>query len=195
MQYPNYDGMGVYALVDENGKMYIGSSIDCKKRFREHEIAFKNGRENQSLQSAYNKGVVFHGKILEKISYGNTLYFLREREKYYITQYSTLINGYNSTPATGWTKEQDEFVLQAIINEGNKKAAAKMQKKIEKMSMPIMQKSNFRFTIAITHDFYSVIREHAEKQGEKLTPFIVRAITETMERDNQSSSTSKTDKE
>lgn len=29
-----------------------------------------------------------------------------------------------------------------------------------------------------------VIREHAEKQGEKLTPFIVRAINETMERDN-----------
>ncbi len=28
-----------------------------------------------------------------------------------------------------------------------------------------------------------VIREHAEKQGEKLTPFIVRAINETMERD------------
>lgn len=31
----------------------------------------------------------------------------------------------------------------------------------------------------------AVIREHAEKQGEKLTPFIVRAITETMNRDNQ----------
>ena len=31
----------------------------------------------------------------------------------------------------------------------------------------------------------SVIREHAEKQGEKLTPFIIRAINETMERDNQ----------
>lgn len=30
-----------------------------------------------------------------------------------------------------------------------------------------------------------VIREHAEKQGEKLTPFIVRAINETMEHDNQ----------
>ena len=30
----------------------------------------------------------------------------------------------------------------------------------------------------------AVIREHAEKQGEKLTPFIIRAITETMERDN-----------
>lgn len=29
-----------------------------------------------------------------------------------------------------------------------------------------------------------VIREHAEQQGEKLTPFIVRAINETMERDN-----------
>jgi uncharacterized protein (DUF1778 family) len=30
----------------------------------------------------------------------------------------------------------------------------------------------------------AVIREHAEKRGEKLTPFIIRAITETMERDN-----------
>ena len=31
----------------------------------------------------------------------------------------------------------------------------------------------------------AIIREHAEKQGEKLTPFIIRAINETMERDNQ----------
>ncbi len=31
----------------------------------------------------------------------------------------------------------------------------------------------------------AVILEHAEKQGEKLTPFIIRAINETMERDNQ----------
>ena len=33
----------------------------------------------------------------------------------------------------------------------------------------------------------ALIREHAEKQGEKLTPFIIRAIDETMERDNQKS--------
>lgn len=31
----------------------------------------------------------------------------------------------------------------------------------------------------------AIIREHAKKQGEKLTPFIIRAIDETMERDNQ----------
>ncbi|MEY8427583.1 hypothetical protein AALA00_07655 [Lachnospiraceae bacterium 46-15] len=31
----------------------------------------------------------------------------------------------------------------------------------------------------------AVIREHAAKQGEKLTPFIIRAINETMQRDNQ----------
>ena len=30
----------------------------------------------------------------------------------------------------------------------------------------------------------SAIRKYAEKQGEKLTPFIIRAINETMERDN-----------
>ena len=29
-----------------------------------------------------------------------------------------------------------------------------------------------------------VIRDHAESRGEKLTPFIIRAIHETMERDN-----------
>ena len=41
-----------------------------------------------------------------------------------------------------------------------------------------------------------VIRKHAEKQGEKLTPFIVRAINETMNRDNnQSSPAPKPDKE
>ena len=34
----------------------------------------------------------------------------------------------------------------------------------------------------------AIIREHAEKQGEKLTPFIVRAINETIARDNLSGS-------
>lgn len=29
-----------------------------------------------------------------------------------------------------------------------------------------------------------LIRSHAENRGEKLTPFIIRAIKETMERDN-----------
>ena len=38
----------------------------------------------------------------------------------------------------------------------------------------------------------AAIREHAEKQGEKLTPFIIRAITETMERDNLSPASSET---
>ncbi len=42
----------------------------------------------------------------------------------------------------------------------------------------------------------AVIREHAEKHGEKLTPFIIRAINETMERDNSQPSPSSTpDKE
>ena len=30
-----------------------------------------------------------------------------------------------------------------------------------------------------------VIRNHAEQMGEKLTPFIIRAIKETMENDNK----------
>ena len=38
----------------------------------------------------------------------------------------------------------------------------------------------------------AVIREHAEKWGEKLTSFIIRAITETMERDNLPPAASKT---
>ena len=37
----------------------------------------------------------------------------------------------------------------------------------------------------------AIIREHAEKRGEKLTPFIIRAITETMDRDNLSPAASK----
>ena len=37
----------------------------------------------------------------------------------------------------------------------------------------------------------ATIREHAEKRGEKLTPFIIRAITETMDRDNLSPAASK----
>ena len=38
----------------------------------------------------------------------------------------------------------------------------------------------------------AIIREHAEQHGEKLTPFIIRAINETMERDNLLPAASKT---
>lgn len=39
------------------------------------------------------------------------------------------------------------------------------------------------------------VQEHATAMGESTNAFVVRAITETMNRDNQSSSTSKIDKE
>lgn len=186
MQYPNYDGMGVYALVDENGKMYIGSSVNCKKRFHEHDVNFVKGRETQIMQNAYNQGIVFHGEILEKISYGNNLYFLRKHEEDCIKQYDSVINGYNSRWITATTKEQDENLLQMVTQWGAEEQIAQIQQRIDRMSTPITKKLTFRKVIINLDSYtFSAIKAHAEQNGETLNSFINRAIDQTIERDRQ----------
>lgn len=87
---------GVYIIkFSESSKVYIGSTVDFKRRFGEYRNRLKRGASNQiKLQRAYNK----YGKdsmsieILEEC-FDN----LREREKYYIDLYDSVDNGYNSS--------------------------------------------------------------------------------------------------
>lgn len=54
---------------------------------------------------------------------------------------------------------------------------ATMKYKTEKMK---------RIPFDVKKEYYSTIQEHAAARGETVTGFIKRAISETMERDNQS---------
>lgn len=57
-------------------------------------------------------------------------------------------------------------------------------------------KNNYdRINVTFPKGQKEILREHAKKQKESVNAFIVRSVSETMNRDNQSSPTSKPDKE
>jgi group I intron endonuclease len=89
---------GIYGLIciDDNYRIYIGSSIRIKERILSHFASLKrNAHINSKLQKAFNyygRGS-FKWEILEYCMEENLI----ERELYYITSYnSTNLNyGYN----------------------------------------------------------------------------------------------------
>lgn len=69
----DYDGAAIYALVDDEGKMYIGQTTQLQKRLRTHLKALtkvRNGSpggargEGQRIVEAVAKGKNFEAKIL-----------------------------------------------------------------------------------------------------------------------------------
>lgn len=106
MNIPEYDGIGVYALIDkENGKRYIGSSKNVKKRICQHIKSFENKKCSNKLLVAVEQGHEFDIEILERIPYGVNQFFMFERETFYIKKYNALEDGYNCAPTTASTKE------------------------------------------------------------------------------------------
>ena len=55
----------------------------------------------------------------------------------------------------------------------------------KKATMKYIKNSYDEIKIRVPKGRKEEIRSHAETQGELLTPFIIRAINETIERDNQ----------
>jgi len=91
---------GIYKIVNKvNDKLYVGSAINIKKRWRLHKFHLnKVNHENHYLQNAWNKYKEenFQFVIIEEIKYP-TKEILLEREQFYLD--STLCyernNGYN----------------------------------------------------------------------------------------------------
>lgn len=100
---PETKNSGIYALVDENGKMYIGSAINLKKRLIQHNrgmsIALSGEHdafESQSLQNAVTAGRHFTVSILAVFPCGLSADFLRKIEREFIAEYSKGVPLYNS---------------------------------------------------------------------------------------------------
>lgn len=107
---PEYNGIGVYALVDDLGRMYIGSSQQVHRRIKLHEVVIRKGKAAKKIREAVAAGRVFHCVILEKMDWGSVnRYDLREREFYFIEKYDTIANGYNAStrPETQARREED----------------------------------------------------------------------------------------
>lgn len=96
----------VYALMfNPTGKLYIGSSVDVRKRYKQHISKLRNGQhESKELQSDYGEyGEDFSIYILEEIKQGRTRVYwgtreiskVRSREYEWMKRYKTTENGYN----------------------------------------------------------------------------------------------------
>lgn len=107
---PAYNGIGVYALVDDTGKMYIGSSKQVHRRIKQHEEAIRAGRAAKQIRDAIAAGRSFRCVLLEELAYGVSTYDLREREFFFIEKHGTIAHGYNTnTRPVGKEKAEEKY--------------------------------------------------------------------------------------
>ena len=90
---------GIYKITNKlNGKIYIGQSVDIKKRWREHifsSLHFENKVHNSPIHLAlakYGKDN-FNFEIIEICDKNK----LNEKEIYWVDYYKSYKNGYNAT--------------------------------------------------------------------------------------------------
>lgn len=109
----------VYAIrCRENGKIYIGSAADVKKRFQNHISQLRCGAkgrqrtvQSKNMQSDFDKyGVdAFELYVIEKnIKYSDSY----AKESYYINMYDACNpeNGYNSTGSKSFLKSKIRII-------------------------------------------------------------------------------------
>lgn len=98
---------GVYALVDQKGKKYIGSSKDIKKRIIFHDTHIKeylqNGRDgylNYKMQKAIDDGAVFRCEILATFLCEMSSKEMRAIERVFVEKYGGIKDLYNCVNIT-----------------------------------------------------------------------------------------------
>ncbi|TPF18111.1 GIY-YIG nuclease family protein [Priestia megaterium] len=112
---------GIYKIVNNiNKKVYIGQSIDLKRRLGDHKRELrKNNHRNRYLQFSFNKygESVFSYEIIEKCSTGE----LDSRESYWITEYDSMNKdkGFNLESGGNEGKTYTEERIASITGEGN----------------------------------------------------------------------------
>lgn len=86
---------GIYKITNNiNGKVYIGQSIDIKRRWRSHKKDFEN-IDNKFYRAIRKYGLEnFFFEIVEEVPVNE----LDERESYWIRFYNSIEEGYNTIP-------------------------------------------------------------------------------------------------
>lgn len=88
---------GVYKIENiHTGKMYVGSSVNIEKRWKEHMRMLESGTHHSTkLQRAWNKAndkSIFQFTTIEEVVNECDLFL---REQYWIDYYDAYQNGYN----------------------------------------------------------------------------------------------------
>ncbi len=128
----------IYKIVSPSGKIYIGQTIDLYRR----KMKYKGLRCEQ--QSKIYNSILKYGwenhifEVIEILVYDKE--FLNEREKYWIKEYNSFIDGLNLTGG-GDSKEISEETIEKIRKSKlGKPSPFKGKKMSDEQKMKISQK-------------------------------------------------------
>lgn len=84
---PKYNGACIYALMDDERRMYIGSTSQCNTRMKQHYTGMRKLYKGENHRLLYNiaTGGKFTALVLEMCDDKDAV--LQEREQYYIDYY------------------------------------------------------------------------------------------------------------
>ena len=93
---------GIYALIDDNGKRYIGSSKNIKQRVYSHKCHINSylrdgadGFINPAIKDAVKRGLRFRCEVLAEFSCDMKAEELREIERIFIEKFGGVQSLYN----------------------------------------------------------------------------------------------------
>lgn len=124
---------GIYALINQdNGKVYIGRTIDSNKRKTTHFWMLKANRHpNNHLQSAWNNGNRFTFEIIEECEPSRC----NEREIFWIQHFDSMRNGYNQSLGgetnEGWVCSDETKEKLSESAKGRKFSKETIEKRIQ----------------------------------------------------------------
>lgn len=114
---PTYDGPAVYALIDDVGRPYVGSTNDFQRRMKAWETNFRSvlftgqpsGLVPNSVSAALLAGRSFRAVVVEALPAGLSQSDRVARERAALSAYGGVNMTYNAmVPACkGWRSRQD----------------------------------------------------------------------------------------
>lgn len=197
---PEYNGIGVYALINNRtGKMYIGASKNVYTRIKQHIYS-----PTAAIEKDVESGDTFHVEILEKLPSGSNQFDMFGREKYFIDLYDSINHGYNKAPTTCCTKEElleslqhfkkshkmTNYILNIIAKrekpifykEEETQAMSDLSNKT-KYDLEYAKKKLKRIPLDVQKEKYDEIKAAATAAGESVNGYIKKAIDDRMERE------------
>lgn len=154
--------IGIYKITSPSGKVYIGQSIDIKKRFKQYKSLYNSRKQVALYRSFLKYSIEKHSfEVIEECN----IELLNERERYWQDFYDVLKNGLNSKTTSIDNKSgklSDETKLKMSKSLKGKKAWNKGVKGMF-VGRVFSIETRMKLTISNTGRFYS--KETREKIG------------------------------
>lgn len=186
---PGYTGAGVYALIDENGKKYIGSAKNVKARVRQHDKELQKALDNKtscaskSLIDAVKAGHIFRAELVEKLPDTGNMYDLRDMERHYLDDAGGIKSTYNTEEVPNQREEHLRSLHWWKTAETRSKKKEEIirgyERRIEKYTKPIAGASKKdRIVLSTSLEEGAKIRQVAADAGKSVQGYILDVLRE-----------------